>query len=83
VTAATVRIPSMPPEEVDRLLAELRAWCREKHGRQKQIVDALGIDKSLLSNWFAGRKHPGLKYYFDLKAFLEKQTGGEPPKSKK
>jgi hypothetical protein len=71
--AAVGRIPGMPPEEIEKVVTELRAWASQGRGRQKQAADALGIDEALLSNWIAGRKRPGLKYYFALQAFLKKQ----------
>lgn len=67
------KILTMPPAEIERLLSELRTWTKGQRGRQKQVADALGIDEPLLSNWIAGRKRPGLKYYFALKAFLDQE----------
>jgi hypothetical protein len=63
----------MPPEEIDKIVAELKAWTAQGRGRQKQVADALKIDEALVSNWIAGRKRPGLKYYFALEAFLKKR----------
>jgi transcriptional regulator with XRE-family HTH domain len=72
VIEITDKVFGMPPEEIDKIVEELRAWTKEARGRQKQLADALGIDEALLSNWIAGRKRPGLKYYFALQAFLKK-----------
>ena len=63
----------MPPEELDTLMAELKAWCKDKHGRQKNLAEELGITEQLLSNWIARRKTPSLENYLKLKAFLKKQ----------
>jgi len=67
------KLSAMPPEEIDKIVAELRVWTKQARGRQKQAADALGIDEALLSNWISGRKRPGLKYYFALQAFLKKR----------
>jgi len=66
-------MPAMPPEEFDVLMARLKAWCKEKHGRQKALAEELGITEQLLSNWIAKRKTPGLENYLKLQAFLKNQ----------
>jgi transcriptional regulator with XRE-family HTH domain len=66
-------IPAMPPEEFDALVAQLKAWCKKKHGRQKILAEELGITEQLLSNWIAKRKTPGLENYLKLQAFLKNQ----------
>jgi hypothetical protein len=70
------KLSGMPPEEIDKIVAELKAWTAQGRGRQKQVADALKIDEALVSNWIAGRKRPGLKYYFTLQAFLKKRRRG-------
>ena len=67
------KLSGMPPEEIDKIVAELKAWTTQGRGRQKQVADALKIDEALVSNWISGRKRPGLKYYFALQAFLKKR----------
>jgi transcriptional regulator with XRE-family HTH domain len=68
----------MPPEELDRLMAELKAWCKGNHGEQKKLAEALGISEQLLSNWIARRKTPGLQKYLALQEFLKKQRRAKP-----
>ena len=63
----------MPPEELDALMAELRAWCKNKHGRQKQLAEHLHVSEDTISHWIALRKTPGLEKYLALQAFLRKQ----------
>jgi transcriptional regulator with XRE-family HTH domain len=63
----------MPPEEVDALMAELKAWCKAKHGRQKDLAEKIGVSEYTISHWIPRRKTPGLEKYFALKAFLKKQ----------
>jgi hypothetical protein len=76
VILAPDKVSGMPPEEIDKIVAELKAWTAQGRGRQKQVADALKIDEALVSNWIAGRKRPGLKYYFTLQAFLKKYRRG-------
>jgi transcriptional regulator with XRE-family HTH domain len=63
----------MPPEEVERLVSELRDWCGAKYGRQVEVAVALGVTKQQISNWLSGRRTPSTKYYFAIRDFLEKQ----------
>jgi hypothetical protein len=37
----------MPPEELDKLMADLRAWCDAQYGRQAEFAAALGVSKQL------------------------------------
>jgi hypothetical protein len=37
---------------------ELRAWTEQRYGRQKGLADAIGVNKSVISNWFAERQFP-------------------------
>jgi hypothetical protein len=39
----------MPPEEVEKLIAEMAAWCEAVHGRQTELADRLGV--SHVVNW--------------------------------
>lgn len=64
-------------------MAELKAWCKEEHGRQKRVAERLGITEQLLSNWIARRKTPGLQKYFALKAFLENQSTSGQQRTKR
>jgi transcriptional regulator with XRE-family HTH domain len=63
----------MPPEELDALMAELKAWCKAKHGRQKDLAEKIGVSEDTISHWIARRKKPGLEKYFELRAFLKQQ----------
>jgi transcriptional regulator with XRE-family HTH domain len=63
----------MPPEELDKLMADLRAWCDEKYGRQAELADELGVSKQLVTNWLAGRRSPTLKHFFEIRRFLDEQ----------
>jgi hypothetical protein len=38
------------------LIDELRSWCKEKRGRQREVSQALGVSDSTVSDWFHNRK---------------------------
>jgi predicted XRE-type DNA-binding protein len=38
------------------LIDELRSWCKEKRGRQREASQALGVSDSTVSDWFHNRK---------------------------
>jgi transcriptional regulator with XRE-family HTH domain len=76
VNVSSVTLSAMPPEELDALMAELKAWCKAKHGRQRELAAELGVTEQVLSNWIARRKMPGLQNYLRLQAFLKRQRRG-------
>jgi transcriptional regulator with XRE-family HTH domain len=62
-----------PDPEVESLIAELRAWCKAKHGRNAQIAEMLGVSRQLVSDWLSGNATPTLGAGLKLQAFLKKQ----------
>ena len=78
-----VTLSPMSEKELDRLISSLRAWCAEKHGRQKELAEALRVTEDTISHWLARRKRPALSKYFALKAFLETQSSAERKPSKR
>jgi hypothetical protein len=68
---------SPPSDEVDQLMSELRQWCEQKHGRQKEIADALNVSEQVVSNWLYRRKTPLLKNWLGLQAFQRNIRKGE------
>jgi transcriptional regulator with XRE-family HTH domain len=68
-------LPPMPDRdpEVERLIAELRAWCKAKHGRNTQIAEMLGVYRQLVSDWLSGNATPTLAAGLKLQAFLKKR----------
>jgi len=73
VNPLLVSILAMPPEQLDGLMAELKAWCKAKHGRQKELAEVLHVTEDTISHWIARRKTPGLEKYLALQAFLKKR----------
>jgi hypothetical protein len=65
---------SMPPKELDQLLADLRAWAAQaKHGDQKKLADELELQHpQLINHWIAGRKLPNIGHGLKLQTFLNK-----------
>jgi hypothetical protein len=47
----------MPPEEVEKLITELTAWCEAKYGRQTELADRLGVSRQLVANRLADGKN--------------------------
>jgi hypothetical protein len=64
---------SMPPKELDELLADLRAWAAQaKHGDKKRLADSLGLKHpQLINHWIAGRKKPTIGDGLQLQTFLK------------
>lgn len=70
----------MPPKESERLLAELQAWCDQKHGRRVEIARMLDVSPQLVTDWIKRRRTPTLDDGLKIMAFLKKQRrSGKPP----
>ena len=69
-------------EETDKILSKLRAWCKEKHGRQLEVAKTIGTTPSTVSDWFHDRKEPTAEQILRVLNFLKtkrirKQEDGE------
>jgi hypothetical protein len=78
-TALVVLFVVMAPEETDKLIVELRAWCDQAYGRRVQIAKQLGTSRQRISDWLAGRTAPTLEQGLALQKFLKKQSKAKPP----
>jgi transcriptional regulator with XRE-family HTH domain len=65
----------MPGEtqETDRILNQLRKWCQEKRGRQREVADIIGTTPSTVSDWFHDRKEPTSEQILKVLSFLKKR----------
>jgi transcriptional regulator with XRE-family HTH domain len=61
----------MSDPEVEALINELKAWCKEKHGRNTEIAEMLGVSRQLVSDWFAGTAVPTLATGLKIQKFLK------------
>jgi hypothetical protein len=62
--------------EVEALIDGLKAWCKQKYGRNVEVADKLGVSRQLVSDWFAGRAAPTLATGLKIQAFLKKHQRG-------
>ena len=70
---------------VAKILAELKAWCEQEHGRQTEVAKVLEVDHRRLYDWFSGRIEPSWGVGLRIQAFLAKKkrarrSGGKPEK---
>jgi transcriptional regulator with XRE-family HTH domain len=56
---------------VKRFLKELKAWCAEERGRQRQLAEAAEATKQTVSNWFAERQEPTAEQLLAIQEFLK------------
>ena len=57
-------------ERTRKLLEQLREWAGQKHGRQQEVADAVGVHKSVVSNWLAFRQELTGEQALALQEFL-------------
>jgi hypothetical protein len=75
-----IHILSMPP--IERLIEDVSAWCSQKRGRQTELADLLGVHRSAITNWFAGRQGPTAKQAEMMRDLLTKRKREELSKSR-
>jgi predicted transcriptional regulator len=46
------------PPKTEKLLAEIKAWCEANEIKQVQLAGMLGVKRSAVTDWYAGRKTP-------------------------
>jgi hypothetical protein len=63
----------MTAPEIKTLMAELKRWSSEKHGRQTELAREIGVSPKLVSDWIALRRPPSLNQYLKLQDFLKRQ----------
>ena len=75
----------MADPETERLLSELRDWCKAEYGRQSEIARALGVSRQQVYDWINRRTMPTLEMGFRLQSFLKthKPRSGKVPKREK
>jgi DNA-binding transcriptional regulator YiaG len=64
---------SRMPERVRKLLDELKAWCDLERGRRWEVARFVGVQRQVVSNWFAHRQEPTGEQVLALLEFLRKQ----------
>ena len=70
----------MSHPEVESLIAELKAWCKAKHGRNLEIATMLKVSPQLVSDWIHRRADPQLEEWLTLRDFLKAQRRKRKPK---
>jgi transcriptional regulator with XRE-family HTH domain len=70
----------MPP--IERLIEDIKIWCSEKRGRQMELAHVVGVHRSAITNWFAGRQRPTAEQAEKMRDLLTKQRREELSKSR-
>ena len=70
-----------PPKNprMQKLLAELRQWCDQQHGRQTEVARYLGVRPSTVNDWFTGRKQAMGEQALAIQEFLKAQRRRRRP----
>ena len=63
--------------QISALLAELHAYCKGKRGRLHDLAVELGVNDSLLANWFSGHRTPRITNWLKLEAVAKRIREGK------
>src|SRR5262249_4047368 len=58
---------------VRALMTQLHDWCLAERGRQMQLARMLGVSRSAVNDWIAGRAVPNLEIGLWLERFLAEE----------
>jgi transcriptional regulator with XRE-family HTH domain len=61
-------------------IKDARNWANQSFGRRAQLARHLGVARSLITDWFEGRRVPTADQIFQIQDFLAKQ---KPPRKDK
>jgi hypothetical protein len=65
----------MPPkDEVDAFMSKLLRWCKQEHGRAREMAKEIGVAEQVLSNWMYRRKTPKLYNWLALQKFAKEHN---------
>jgi hypothetical protein len=70
----------MPP--IKRLIEDVKVWCDQKRGRQTELSHVLGVHRSAITNWLAGRQRPTAEQAEIMRDLLMKRKREEISKSR-
>ena len=70
------RLPILSTQEHDRLLNQLRDWCRQDRGRQRLIAKELSVSPQLVSAWITGVRSMSLDEWTQIQAVINKESAG-------
>jgi len=76
-TAHPNTMPLMTDPQISALLVELRAYCKEKRGRLRDLAVELGVSDSLLATWFSGHRTPKITKCLKLEAVAKRIREGK------
>jgi transcriptional regulator with XRE-family HTH domain len=62
-----------------QLIEILRAWCKEKWGRQVKVAKILGVGHSTVADWLSGRRQPTGEQALALYEFMRTVAAYQPP----
>lgn len=68
----------MSHPEIEKMVSDLRTWCKEERGRNVEVAKMAGVSRQLVSDWFSRKTDPMAETLFMLRDFLRAQ-----PKRKK
>ena len=64
--------------EIDRVLSELREWCKAEYGRQAEVARTLGVPRQAVYDWINKRKMPSLTMWIRIQSFLKSHRPRKP-----
>jgi hypothetical protein len=58
-----------------KIISQLRAYCDLEYGKRSKLAKALGLQRQVLTHWFANRKQPTSEQILMIQEFLRNAEG--------
>jgi transcriptional regulator with XRE-family HTH domain len=69
------KLAALKHPEIEKTMAEFRAWCDVERGRQTEIAKRFDVTRSSVNGWLKRTANPAVKTFFELRDFLKAQKG--------
>ena len=76
MNVSSVTLPTMPPEELYALIAELKAWCKAEHSRRKEPLSRTLNYRTSAFQLYRRTEETLVENYLKLRAFLKTSAPG-------
>jgi transcriptional regulator with XRE-family HTH domain len=65
--------PTKSHPEIEKTIAELKAWCDAGRGRQTEIAMFLDVSRQSVNDWLNRDANPMANTLFEIRDFLKEQ----------
>jgi hypothetical protein len=69
------KLAALKHPEIEKTMAEFRAWCDVERGRQTEVAKLFGVKRASVNGWLKRTANPAVKTFLEIREFLAAQRG--------